>query len=316
MSHPLSHRLTWTTAALLLVPPLMWAANAVVGRLATPWIPPVTLNLGRWVLAALVLWPLAWQVFARTSPVWSAWRRFALLGLLGMGSYNTLQYLALHTSTPTNVTLVAASTPIWMLLLGRLFFGAPLAPRALVGAVFSLSGVLVVLSQGQWERVLSLKLVPGDGWMMLAAMVWAWYSWLLARPQEPADIRHNWAAFLLAQIGFGLLWTVPLAVGEWAWLQHHPHGLLPTQVAWGWPLVGVLLFVALGPSVLAYRCWGAGVSRAGPTVASFFSNLTPLFAALMSALFLGDAPQAFHGVAFALIVLGIVVSTGRSPQHR
>ena len=315
MTRSLPHKLTLATVALLLVPPLMWAANAVVGRLAAPWIPPVTLNLGRWLLAALVLWPLARGVFAGNSPIWPAWRRFTLLGLLGMGSYNTLQYLALHTSTPVNVTLVAASTPVWMLLLGRLFFGASVAPRALLGAVFSLTGVLVVLSQGHWSRLMSLRLVPGDGWMLLAALVWAWYSWLLARPTEPPEVRNHWAAFLLAQIGFGLVWSGAMVAGEWAWLHHNPAGLLPSEVVWGWPLVAVLLFVALGPSVLAYRCWGAGVARAGPTVASFFSNLTPLFAALMSAVFLGEAPQAFHGVAFALMVAGIVLST-RGPAHR
>ena len=79
-----------------------------------------------------------------------------------------------------------------------------------------------------------------------------------------------------------------------------------------WALVAVLVFVAIGPSLLAYRCWGAGVQRAGPTVASFFSNLTPLFAALLSLAFLGEAPQLFHAVAFVLIVLGIVVTSARA----
>lgn len=311
MSGNTHHRLTLQTIALLLIPPLLWAGNAVVGRLAARWIPPVTFNFSRWVLAGLVLLPLAHWVFKADSPMWSAWRRMALLGLLGVGAYNTLQYLALQTSTPMNVTLVAASTPLWMLLLGRVFFHAPLKPQALLGAACSLSGVLVVLSQGDWTRLQQVRLVPGDAWMLLAALVWALYSWLLAHPREPEAIRRDWAAFLLAQIGFGLLWSGALTVGEWAWIGQHPDSHLPTTIAWGWPLAGVLLFVALGPSLLAYRCWGAGVSRAGPTAASFFSNLTPLFAAVMSALFLGETPKAFHGVAFALIVLGIVVSSAR-----
>jgi hypothetical protein len=46
-------------------------------------------------------------------------------------------------------------------------------------------------------------------------------------------------------------------------------------------------------------------------VAGFFSNLTPLFAALMSTIWLGEAPRLFHFVAFALIVGGIVVSSRR-----
>ena len=72
-----------------------------------------------------------------------------------------------------------------------------------------------------------------------------------------------------------------------------------------------LVFVAVGPSLIAYRCWAQGVAEAGPAVAAFFNNLTPVFAALLSAALLGDAPQGYHAVAFALIVAGIWVSARR-----
>jgi drug/metabolite transporter (DMT)-like permease len=79
--------------------------------------------------------------------------------------------------------------------------------------------------------------------------------------------------------------------------------------------MSALAFVAVGPAVLAYRCWGEGVQLAGPAVAGFFSNLTPLFAALLSAAFLGELPHLYHVLAFALIVGGIVVSSRRSAHH-
>lgn len=306
-SHP---PLSPSTALLLLIPPLMWAGNAVVGRVAAPWIPPVTFNFLRWTLVLLILLPMAGWVLRRGSPLWGHWRRFALLGLLSIASYNMLQYLALKTSTPINVTLVASSMPVWMLVVGRLFFGAPVRGRAVVGSLLSLSGVLVVLTQGDWHQLGRLRFVPGDGWMLLAAFVWACYSWLLTRRDEPAAIRDDWAAFLLAQTALGLCSAAALTAGEWWWLGSQ--GSAGTAIQWSWSLAAVLLFVALGPSVLAYRCWGSGVQRAGPTVASFFSNLTPLFAALMSAAFLGEPPQGFHGLAFALIALGIVVSSART----
>jgi drug/metabolite transporter (DMT)-like permease len=69
-----------------------------------------------------------------------------------------------------------------------------------------------------------------------------------------------------------------------------------------------LLYVSLGASVAAYRCWGLGVAEGGPTLAAFFNNLTPLFAAVLSAWVLGEAPQTYHALAFGLIVGGIVVS--------
>jgi drug/metabolite transporter (DMT)-like permease len=72
--------------------------------------------------------------------------------------------------------------------------------------------------------------------------------------------------------------------------------------------VAALLYVSLGASIVAYRCWGLGVAQGGPALAAFFGNLTPLFAALLSTVMLGEAPQAYHAAAFALIVGGIAVS--------
>lgn len=297
-------RLSPATALLLTVPPLMWAGNAVVGRMVSQLVPPMTLNLLRWALAGLLLLPLAGWVLRRNSGLWPHWRRFSMLGLLSVGAYNALQYLALHTSSPINVTLVAASMPVWMLLIGRLFFAAPVSQRQLVGALLSISGVLLVLSRGHLETLLQVKLLPGDIYILIAAICWAFYSWMLARPGgEPDAIRSDWAAFLLAQIVFGLAWSALFAGGEWA--------LTDARIVWGWPLVLSLLFVAVGPAVLAYRAWGIGVQRAGPTIASFFGNLTPLFTALMSSALLGDLPQLYHGAAFVLIVCGIVVSSRR-----
>lgn len=303
--------LTPSTIALLTIPPLLWAGNAVVGRMAAAWIPPITFNLLRWLIAFALLVPLAHWVLRPGSPMWRQWRRFAVLGLFAVAGYNMLQYLALHTSTPLNVTLVASSMPVWMMLVGRLFFAAPVQRQQLAGAALSLCGVLVVLSQGQWANLLKLHFVPGDAWMLAAAFTWACYSWLLTRRDESPEIRHDWAAFLLAQTAFGLISAAALAGGEWIWLSTAAPADMPTRIHWSWALAAVLLFVAVGPSVIAYRCWGAGVQRAGPTVAGFFTNLTPLFAAVMSSLLLGETPQAYHALAFGLIVAGIAVSSRR-----
>jgi drug/metabolite transporter (DMT)-like permease len=80
MPDPTTHRLTVGTAALLVIPPLMWAGNAVVGRMMQGVVPPVTLNFLRWVLAFAIMLPLAAWVLRRGSGLWPHWRRFALLG--------------------------------------------------------------------------------------------------------------------------------------------------------------------------------------------------------------------------------------------
>lgn len=296
--------LTPTAALLLTVAPLLWAGNAVVGRLVSELVSPMTLNFLRWALAFVLLAPLAGAVLRPGSLLWPSWRRFALLGLLSVGGYNALLYLALNTSTPLNVTLVGSITPVWMLLIGRLCFDVVISRRQWLGAALSICGVLVVLSRGQLEVLLQVRLVPGDIYVLMASAAWAYYSWMLARPTtEPPGIRANWSAFLLSQMVFGLVWSALFAGGEWSLGKGH--------VQWSWPLTTALVFIAVGPALIAYRAWGAGVGRAGPAAAGFFSNLTPLFTALLSTAFLGEAPHLYHVLAFSLIVAGIVVSSRR-----
>jgi len=293
-------RLTASTALLLTAAPALWAGNAIVGRLVREAVPPMTLNLLRWSLAFLILLPLGRAALRRENGVLANWRRYSMLGLLGIGLYNSLQYLALQTSTPINVTLVASGMPVWMLLVGRLFFGVPVRPRQLGGAVLSIAGVLVVLCRGDLAQLASLRLVTGDLYMILATIAWAFYSWLLMQQRDVPGLRADWAAFLLAQVAFGVLWSAALSGAEWA--------VNGVDIAWSWPVAAALLYVAIGPAILAMRCWGAGVQRAGPAVGAFFVNLTPLFTALLSSAFLGEAPHLYHVLAFSLIVGGIAVS--------
>jgi len=296
-------KLNAATIALLVGPPLLWAGNAVVGRMMAPLIPPMLFNFLRWLMALLILLPMAGWVLGPGSGLWTHWRRFALLGLLGAGLYNALQYLALHTSTPLNVTLVGSSGPLWTLAMGYLFFGARVTRSQLLGAAVSIAGVCIILARGEWAQLMALKLVPGDLYMLLATLSWAWYSWLLVRGTAPDAIRQDGTAFLFSQLIFGVGWSGLLAAGEWT--------LTDAQVHWSWPVVAALVYVAIGPAVLAYRWWGMGVQRAGPVVAGFFSNLTPVFAAVLSALVLGEMPRLFHAVAFMLIVAGIAISSRR-----
>lgn len=294
-------------ALLLTLPPLLWAGNAVVGRWAAGAISPMLLNFLRWGLAFVVLAPLAWPLWRERAAVLQRWRYLALTGFLGMGWYNALQYQALHSSTPLNVTLIAASLPLWMLGVGALFYGVRPERRQVSGAVLSLLGVALVLSRGHLLALREVQFVVGDLLMLLAVFSWAVYSWLLARPpahmQGEARPHWDWALLLMAQLVFGLGFAGVSAGVEWA--------VGDQPVHWGPGLALALVYVALGPSVVAYRCWGLGVTQAGPALAAFFGNLTPVFAALLSAALLGEWPQWFHGAAFALIAAGIVVSSRR-----
>ncbi|HET9822772.1 MAG TPA: DMT family transporter [Burkholderiaceae bacterium] len=305
----MSFHLSVRTAVLMTLPPLLWAGNAVVGRLVVGQVPPMALNLMRWTLAALLLAPLAWRVLRDRATLLRSWPYLLAVGTFGVGLFNALQYLALITSTALNVTLISASMPVWMLVVGMLGFGEHPSARQLLGATLSIAGVLVVVLRGSLAAASDLHFVAGDGYMLLGVVGWALYSWLLARPPQrlrpPPPGHWDWSQALLVQILFGLVAAGSCAGLEAALATHAP-------IAWSNPWIwAALAFVAVGPSLIAYRCWGLGVSTAGPALAAFFANLTPLIAALLSTWLLGESPQPYHALAFALIVAGIVVSVRR-----
>jgi len=288
------------TAFYLTTAALMWAGNAIVGKILVQSSSPVLLNTIRWGVTALILLPFAWRVFGSASPLWQSSKRFALLSLLGVGSYNVLLYLALKSSTPINVTLIGASMPIWAIVIGALFYKEQPNIKQIIGAVISLIGVTVVIVRGELERLIEIEFVAGDLLMVLATILWGAYSWMLSHPKESTERTWPWSYFLLAQVGFGFCWSLGFAVTEWQ--------LEYSYFTWSWSTVFMIIYVIIGPSLIAYRCWGLGISGAGATVATFFTNLIPLFTAILSTLLLQKPPELFQGVAFALILAGIYLS--------
>ncbi|MBU3623512.1 DMT family transporter [Polynucleobacter sp. AP-Latsch-80-C2] len=301
-------QLNLATVFYLLTATALWAGNAIAGRALVGSVSPITLSALRWGLAALLLLPFGWRVFKPSSPLWKNKVRFLLLGLFGVGSYNVLLYLALQTSSAINVTLIGASMPIWMLIIGAVFYQVKPSFLQMIGAAVSLVGVSVVLTRGDLSALMSMEMVAGDLLIMIATILWAFYSWMISRPGASTERQWPWADFLMAQVLVGLVWTgffdsFEIATG---------HAYVDLNLWTG----SLILFVAIGPSLIAYRCWGLGVNGAGPTVAAFFANFIPLFTALLSAAILGEPPRLFHGAAFALIVAGIWVSSpkGRPPK--
>lgn len=299
-------KLNLATVAYLLIATSLWAGNAIAGRLLVGSVSPITLSAVRWGLAALLLFPLGWRVFMPGSALWQNKKRFLLLGLFGIGMYHGLLYLSLQTSTAINVTLIGSSMPIWMLLIGAFFYRIKPSMLQFIGAGISLLGVAIVLTRGNLSSLMTMQIVVGDFLIMIATILWAFYNWMLSRPGSSTEREWPWANFLLAQAFTGFLWTALFDGGEIATGYAYFHLNMKTAL--------LILFLAFGPSVVAYRCWGLGLRGAGPTVASLFYNFTPFFTALLSIIILREPFHLFHGLAFALIVAGIWVSSsqGRS----
>jgi drug/metabolite transporter (DMT)-like permease len=241
-------RLDASTAALLTLPPLFWAGNAVAARMLVGDVPPVALSLARWVIALALLAPFAWRAALRHRAAFVRhWRILLAIGPLGVGAYNTLQYIALQTSTPMATSLIASSSPVFILALGAIVFGERTRAAQWAGAMLSVAGVALVMARGDPANLAQLAFVPGDLIMLVANLTWTLYTWLLRRHRPDLPF----APLLLVQMAIGVAAIAPFAVLEAA--------LSPARIEWSAGAVGAMVYMAVFPSLAAYWCWDLGI---------------------------------------------------------
>jgi drug/metabolite transporter (DMT)-like permease len=257
-------------------------------------VPPVALSLARWVIALALLLPFAWRAAVRHRAAFVRhWRILLAIGPLGVGAYNTLQYIALQTSTPMATSLIASSSPVFILALGALVFGERTRSAQWAGAALSVAGVVLVMARGDPANLAQLAFVPGDLIMLVANLTWTLYTWLLRRHRPDLPF----APLLLVQMAIGVAAIAPFAVLEAA--------MSPARIEWSGGAVAAMLYMAVFPSLAAYWCWDLGIRRVGAVIPVYFANLTPVFAAVLSMWLLADSPRTYHVVALALIIGGI-----------
>ena len=134
----------WSRPYLLLTfTALFWAGNSLVGRAARNVMPPVSLAFWRWALALLLLLPFAWPHLGRDWRVLRVnWKWVMVLGTLGIGTFNTLLYTGLQTTTAVNGLLLQSLQPALILMLGALIFGENVRIPQIIGICFSIAGAL------------------------------------------------------------------------------------------------------------------------------------------------------------------------------
>lgn len=202
---------------LLTLTALFWAGNAVMARALHHLLPPATMAFWRWVLALLLLFPFVMRpMYEQRALLRANWARLALLGVLGVGCYNTFLYAALQTTTATNGVLINSMTPLLIVLIGRALFGDRMTHRQQVGIMLSLAGVVGIVSHGDISVLVQLDFNHGDLLLVGGAFTWALYTVLLR--WRPAGI--GTLAFLGATVAGGIvvlmlpLYLVELASGR------------------------------------------------------------------------------------------------------
>jgi len=286
---------------LLSITALCWAGNAIVGRLAAGHIPPVTLSFLRWAFAFLIILPFAWKHLVHD---WAAIRSrlgiMILLSITGIGAFNTLQYWALEHTQALNTLLLQSAGPLVVAVWSLVLLGVRLTLAQAAGVLLSLAGVLIILLHGDLTKLSGIDFNIGDLIFLVALAIFGIYSVLsLKRPNI-----HG-LSFVAFTFGAGAACLIPLFIWE---LFARP----PMQIDTANLLS--LAYVALFPSTIAYLCFNRGVQLIGANRAAPFFHVVPVFGTVMSIVFLGENPQAFHLIGFALVLTGVFVAS-RKPQN-
>ncbi|WP_133489882.1 DMT family transporter [Alcanivorax sp. 24] len=280
---------------------LIWSGNNVVNKLAVGVLFPAEIGFYRWVLAGALLTPLMaprlWRYRHQVKPLIP---RIIVLGLLGMAVYQTLAYYAATMTSATNMGIILSLMPLMALGLSSALLGTPLTLGALVGAVISLCGVVLVVSSGDLGTLVARGINQGDALMVLATFAYAVYGVLLKRWQPPLPAM----LLLYLQVLVALVALFPLL-------------LFSPQQGASVEAVPLVIYAGVLASMVAPLLWMQGIARLDPSRMSLFFNLMPLLTALIASVLLREQLTWAHLIGGGLTLAGVILAeTWRRPLRR
>lgn len=274
----------------------IWSGNFIVARGLSDAIPPVTLAFCRWFVACTVLSLFAlpglkkeWRVIRGHLPYLS------ITAFLGITTFNTLIYIAGHSTTALNLALIAITFPIFIILFSRILYNEKLTLLKICGIVLVLFGVLLLTTKGKPSALLSISFNRGDLWMLAASVIFAVYSLLVKKkPEEISIMSFQLSTFLL-----GLVFLFPFFILEYS--QTAEPFLNRTTIP-------SILYVGIFASLCAFILWNKSIVELGPSKAGMVYYTLPLFSGLLGHLFLGESVNMLHFYSTILILAGIVMA--------
>lgn len=280
---------------LLVLTTLIWAANTIAGRLVIGHASPMVVTCLRWVGTLVILAFIARSaVKADFSAILARWPWFAVMGVLGLTGFNALFYVAAQYTTAVNLGIIQGSVPILVLAGAFLAHRIPITPLQGLGIPIATVGIVILATQGQWERLVGLIFNFGDLLMVLACLGYASYTVALRSRPAIAPL-----ALFTALASVALVTSVPLLTIEMQ------AGLTQWPDARGWAIIA---FIAIGPGLISQLFFIRAVELIGPGRAGLFVNLVPVWAAIMGPLILGETLGWHHAAALALVLGGIAIA--------
>ena len=287
---------------LLVLTTLFWGGNFNVGRAVAGEVPPLGLSFWRWMVAWMIIFPIAYgPMWRKRQLLVEHWFLLLLLAVTGVTLFNSLVYLGLQTTTAINASLMQSINPVLIILLSILLLGHRPQVMQWLGVIVSMSGAIVILARGDVAVLSELKFASGDLLVLLAVFLWGFYTVLLKK--LPVELRG--LPVLGYTVTLGTVLILPFYLLEtWG---GRPVPLSPASIA-------SILYVAIFPSVLAYLFWNHATVRLGPERTGQFSHLIPVFGVLIATLVLGESLQTYHFAGILLVGAGLLLANFRSTK--
>ncbi|MEM9214161.1 MAG: DMT family transporter [Cyanobacteria bacterium P01_F01_bin.150] len=281
---------------LAIVTTLIWAGNFIIARALHESILPVGLAFWRWTIATVSLGPFAiWTTIKDWKSLQINLPYLSISALLGVTVFNTLIYMAGHTSQAINLALIAAASPIFVVIMSRLFYNEAFSVKQTRGILIVLVGVVLLITEGSLGNLLSASFAIGDLYMLAAALIFAIYTMLVKR--KPRAIRM--ITFTFSTFCLGLLFLAPFYALEC--LIYHP-------VNFNASIILALIYVGVLSSVVAFLAWNKAIDLIGPSRTALTYYLIPIFSGIFAWIFLGEAIVPVHIFSMFLIVIGIITT--------
>ncbi len=282
---------------LLIMAALFWSGNFIVGKFATLYeIPPLTLNVLRWISVWILLIPFTYkEIFNNFSYIKKNILIIGLMGILSISTFNSVVYVALNYTQVINAVLVLAAIPAATIVISSIMKVDNTNYFQIFGLILSIFGIGYIISNGEIDRIVSLNFNKGDLWMLVCVLTWSLFSTLLKK----YNFKFSQFTLLHLMVSVGILFLIP---------QYYYEQSIGLGVIYNKTFLLILFYVVIFPAIAAYYCWQKGVSILGPNKATMFVQLMPLFSISMAIIIFNEKFALYHFAGAVFIVSGIYLS--------
>ena len=286
---------------ILILTTIFWSGNFIVGKAASTYeIPPFSLNFYRWFFAGLILLPFTFkELIEKKNYIFDNIVFFTILGVTSITIFNSIVYYSLYYTQVISGILMISTIPVWIIFISSILNIEKTNIFQIIGVVFSLTGVIFIITKADLQIIKNLDFNKGDLSMVVAMFSWAVYSALL----KSKKYEISQFALLEVVIITGLIFLTPIYFIEM---------YLGNVIVLGMPFILTLTYVVFFPGLASFIFWIKGISIIGANRAGVFLHLMPIFGAIMAMIIFNEKFMYYHILGAIFIVAGITLSNKKN----